>query len=340
MKGGLKIMKNKKGNVATWVFIGLILVIALVAGGFWWNSQSTPGETAVTAAAVSGIAKVGNVASIKVFVRDVAQNDINTKLAVATYCQANTGEFIIDATSSSTSAEITGQTTIGKVITCWAFNSTVQTMTPVTITVNAEVEHIVIDAYQVPTSSEMTIFDSSLNSANTGTVNLSVGADGSDSFSKMKFKNDNTNKWIPLGGFFYDVVEDTNVSDVDMSGSVVLFGFGSEAIPTTISRNTENTAVNDRKSKWDYVFGMSDNANGQNALIIEQNDYIETSPITISSSVGCSGNLGGRLIIKAYTNGYFRETKNTGVAYGFENDASTASVITADHTGATVYCSP
>jgi len=336
-------MKNKKGGSV----VGGIIAVALIAilGIFVLFATGVlkfPTEQLVIQQTVSDIAEAtqeGDVAQIKVYVRSISENNINTKVAVPVYCQDDRGSFIIDSTSSSTSTEITGTTTRGRTITCWAFDSTHQTHAPVVTLVDEEAEHILIDVYNISTSAEMTVRDANLNSCNDGAVNLSVGADGSDSFEKMKFKNNNTNKWLPLGGFFFNVIEDTNISGIDMSGSARLVGMDKASTQVVIS--DLSTAVTARKTAWDYVFEIDDDSaqEGNQALILEENDYLETGPITVTSAVGCTaGSTGAQMVIKAFTKGFYRTTKDAGVEYGHETDATIASVISADITGTTVYC--
>jgi len=335
-------MKNKKGQAVAWVFIG-ILVLAFIGGGIYLGTRgpTTEGVVQQTAQAVADASKSGDVASIGIYVRNIANNDVNTKVVSTVYCQSADGTFIIDGTSSSASAEITGKTTVGDTVTCWAFGTTYQTVKPTVTIVDAEVEHIVIDAFEFATSTEVTVYDSTLTSANLGATNISVGADGSDSFAKMKLKNNDTDSILPLGGIFFDVAEATNISNIDMAGSIVKFGFTDTSAVSMIESDL-STDVAGRKSQWDYVFTPSADANGNNVLMIEENDYIETSPITVSSSVGCTAGStdGGTMTLRGFISGYYRETKNTGVAFGIETDASSASAISSstDLAMTTIYC--
>jgi len=341
-------MKNKRGQAVAWVFVAVI-VLALIGGGIYYFTKA-PSQAVIqqTAQEVAEATKTGDVASIGVYVRDISNNDVNTKIAVATYCQDSKGGFIIDGTSSSTSAEITGKTTIGEDIECWAFNSTYQTLNSVTFKVESEVEHIVIDSYQVPTQANVDIdyYDDTLTVADAGISNLSVASEGSDSFSKLRLKNNVSDTILPLGGLYLDVIEDSNITAIEMAGSATLSGF-SDTIAndahssTNIVDSTLSTAVSARKSRWDYVFELDDDSSqsGNQVLLLEENDYLETGSITVSSDVGCSaGSTGSRIINYVFTKGYFRETKNSGVAYGHETDATTATVISTDLTGPTVYC--
>jgi hypothetical protein len=126
-----------------------------------------------------------------------------------------------------------------------------------------------------------------------------------------------------------------------MSGSATLKGMDHSSAQLFESDLTTDQAT--RKPKWDYVFEFDDDAGleGNQALLLEEGDYVETGSVTVESSVGCTAGstAGTSMVTYVFTKGYFRETKNTGVAYGHETDASSASVISADSTGPTVYCS-
>jgi len=341
---------NKKAQVLGVIMVILLGVLVATVILFATGVISLP-EKAITpsvqtAQQVAQATKEGDVASLGVYVRDISNNDVNTKVAVATYCQDDTGSFIIDGTTSSTSAEITGKVTIGKVVTCWAFNSTYQTLEPVTITVNQEVEHIVIDTYAIPVGSvSMDYYDDTLTVADDGASNLTVASESSDSFSKLRLKNNNSDTILPVGGIYIDTIENTNISAIEMAGSATLSGFSDTLAnvahsSTLVVDSTLSTAVSDRKSKWDFVVEFDDDSSqaGNQVLLLEENDYVETGSITVSSDVGCSAGTGSRMINYVFTKGYFRETKNSGVAYGHENDATSASVISTDLTGSTVYC--
>ncbi|MCK9370203.1 hypothetical protein M0R04_09885 [Candidatus Dojkabacteria bacterium] len=336
-------MKNKKGangvGVALVVMLGIMLVLMLV-GGFWIAtgglSQSTVGGS--TGEELNTAVSTGDVAQVKVYVRDLASNNVNDKLAVATYCQADDGAFIIDGTTSSASAEISGSTTRGKTVTCWAFSSTVQTKTAAIVTVDEEVEHVVIDAYTVATNGEMTFYDDQFNTANGGLSNVTIAADGSDSLSKMRFKNNNSDKILPLAGFYFNTPASTNISALDLSGSATLSGMDHSA--TRLIESDLSTKITARKDNWDYVFEIDDDASasGNQVLMLEENDYLETGAVVVESDVGCDAVAANLVTGYAFTKGYYRATKDQSVAYGHETDASSASAITADITGSNFYC--
>lgn len=329
------VRKNKRGQaVAIWILVAVVIGAIIIGGVTWFNSRPSVDQATAAVAAASGIAKTGDVASLKVFVRDMAADDVNTKIVVPVYCQESDGEFTLDGTSSSATAQITGQTTIGETVTCWAFNSTIQTVQPTVINVDKEVKQVVIDAYTVSTTATIDFFDDTFTVADNGISNITIASPGSDTYQKAKFTNTGSKKWYPLGGFFVDTVEGSNVSSVSITGSATVGGISGKS-STQIVASTLSTRVSARRSKFDFVFELDDgNAisgnDGFQPIILEQNDFIETSIVVVESTTaeGCEGN--ETVSWNSFTKGYYREATNTGVAYGHESDAVSSVVITAD----------
>jgi hypothetical protein len=344
LKGGSCKKMNKKGNAIGVTLIVLMSIIAVfvVGGGIYLFTRDAGTQSGVGGSTVDNIVtqtQTGDVAQIKVYVRDLANNNINTKLAVAVYCQDDDGKFIIDATSSSTSAEISGSTTRGKTVTCWAFNSTVQTKTPVSIAVDEEVEHVVVDAYSLATTGAVSFYNDQYQTGTGGVINVtSVSADGTGTLAKMRFKNNNTDKWLPAGGVYFSTVSSSNVSEIDLTGSATLSGLDHSS--TQIVDSSLSTAVSTRKDNWDYVFEFDDNSaeSGNQPVILEENDYLESGSVKVTGDGdGCTS--AGELVSSyGFTKGFFRGTKTDEVKYGAETDASSSAVISTDITGDTFYC--
>lgn len=349
-------MKNKKGANfvgVSLVFLLAILVVAVIGGGIYMinkESKTQEGIGASTPEEVATATNEGDVAQIKVFVRNLANNNINTKIPVAVYCVDDQGTMVIDGTSSSASTEISGSTTRGRKVSCYAFNSTIQTADqPASLQANQrywdravdeEIEHIVVDAYEVATTGKMTFYDDQLNSANAGASNITITGDGSDSFNKMRFENNNTDKWIPLGGFYFNTVTGTNISALDISGSATVKA-KNHGSSTKIVESDLSTKLSSRKDNFDYVFEFDDDSTkaGNQPLILEESDYIETRTVYVESDVGCDAVAENLVTGYAFTEGWYRATKSgESLKFGHETDASSSSVITADITGSTFYC--
>jgi len=337
-----------KGNtLAIWIIIAL-LAVSVFGGGYFLITGNTGASQSGVAQNVQQIAqasKAGEVSSIKVAVRDLSNNNINTKLAVATYCQDGDGSFLIDGTTSSTSTEITGQTTQGKTVTCWAFDSTHQTVNPVTVVVDEEVEHVLIDAYTLPTNGHLQFYTDTLATGTGGVINISVGADSTATFNKLRYTNNNTNTIFPLGGFYIDTVTSSNISDLTVNGGGALSLRGSSFLPATssmsVAKSALSSSVSTRKDIFDYVFevdsGVAIEGNdGASPVLLEENDYVESGSVRVTG--GGNGCVAELVSSYAFTKGFYRGTLSDTIGYGHENDASTSSVISADITGDTFYC--
>jgi hypothetical protein len=338
-------MKTKQANTLIGILLVVILLVALSGGAYisWKQGLFSQTESAVGGSQqinqVIESSKSGQVATAGVYVRDVSNNNINTKIAVAVYCKDNSGTMVIDGTSSSTTAEITGKTSIGKTLTCWAFNSTVQTKEPIVTPINDEYTHIVIDAYLVPTTGKLSFYNDQLQTGTGGAINVTaVGASQTGTLQKIRFTQNNTDKILPLGGLYFATVASSNVSNVDISGSATLHGMSKSS--TQIVKSELSTSVTSRKDNWDYVFELDDDSGkaGNQALLMEENDYLETGTVQVKGNGnGCTS--AGELISSyAFTKGYYRSTKAESVLYGAENDADSASVVSSDITGDTIYC--
>lgn len=339
---------NKRGQAGMIFAIILLFVLVTIAGiGVTFMVRGGGVSETAIGSQVQQIAqqtKEGNVAQIKVDVRDLANDDVNTKLAVAVYCMDSKGAFIIDGTTSSTTTKISGSTTRGETVTCYAFSSTIQTLKPSIVTIDGEIAHVTIDAYTLSTAGKIDFFDDSFVVSDNGTAgtNITLSSEGSDTYQKLKFTNTATDQFLPLGGFYVDVIEATNMSNIDISGGAVVSGRAvsddNRASRFVVSSLT--TRVTARKSLFDFVFEVDDgNAvpgnDGLQPILLDQNDFIESGIVTVESenSLGCDSS--GEISVDiarwfAFSKGYYREQQGTGVGYGHETDATSSSVISAD----------
>ncbi|MBU0958192.1 MAG: hypothetical protein KKF56_05275 [Nanoarchaeota archaeon] len=338
---------NKKGNVLAvlmLLFMGVLAVsvVLLITGVIELPTTTVSTATSTqTAQQVATATKTGDIASLGVYVRDLANDDINTKLAVATYCQDDKGEFIIDGTTSSTTAEITGKTEIGRTVTCWAFSSTIQS-DPKTIKIDGESPHIVIDAYTITGDGNLQFYTDTFTTG-TGVTNVTIASAGqSDTLQKMKYTNNVSDKFLPLGGFYFATASGSNVSGVDISGSATLGGM--DHASTQIVSSVLTSRVATRKDNFDFVFEVDDDSTkaGNQVLLMDEQDYLESGTVVIeASSTACNPQAGvGDLVSSfAFTKGYYRSSIENSVKYGHETDATTASLVSAnDVIGATFYC--
>jgi len=344
-------MKNKKGSgatVAVVVMLSLLILMGIGAGVYFIGiaPQQATGTGTGTSQSLSQQVNTGDVAQLKVYVEDGSAQNTQTKVAVAVYCKDSKGNFIIDGTSSSTSTEISGSTTREETVTCWAFNSTYQTLTPSVTKMDGEVMHAVIKAFRVTTNGQLTFYTDTLATGTAGKINVTaVGVDGTSTLQKMRYKNNNTNQWMPLGGFYFDKVVGSNISKIDVSGSAVLSGANHAS--TSIVPSSLGNKVTTRSDKWDFVFEINDPSvkmvgnDGNQPVILEQNDYLDSGSVQVTGNGnGCVTTANGGELVSSYafSKGYYRSTKTSDVFYGYQTDAPSASVISTDITGDTFYC--
>lgn len=333
---------NNKGQVLGVIMVILLLAVVGIAGYAVYSLKTSPQSTVQTttqsAQQVAQATKTGDVSSLNIYVRDLANNNINTKIAVATYCKDDLGQFILDGTSSSTSAEISAKTEIGRTVTCWAFNGTTVAV-PQTIKIDGESPHIVLDAYNALGSGrgKLQFYTDTYATGSGGAVNVSVSAGGSGKFQKARFTVNSTDTVYPLGGFYFNRVASSNISDIDMSGSATLSGMTHAS--TQIVKSTLATAVTSRKDNWDFVFEIDDNSAeaGNQPLLMEENDYLESGAVVVSSNSGCTS--AGELVSSyAFAKTYFRSNTKADVLFGHETDGTSPAVVLTDITGDTFYC--
>lgn len=333
-------MKNKKGNVlGVFAVIGIFLMIGLVGLASWrmgaFSPQEAVGESEDLKQEVA-ITKAGEIATIGVYVEDESQLDVTTKATVATYCVDDSGVMVIDGTTSSATAEITGKTAIGKTISCYAFSSTYQTLEPTVFTVDEEWEHVKVKVIKLSTSATGNFYDDTL----TTDLNLSVPASNSATYDKLRIKNTATvgNGYVIVGGVYLALEADPDVTDIDFTGSAVVSGIDGNPSANIVNSDL-NTEVSARKASWDEVFEIDDDANlaGNQPIVLEASDYLDTGAVTVTADAdGCS--TAEAVTANLFMKGYYKKTLGTGIGYGHENDATSATVIGADIALDTFYC--
>lgn len=337
-------MKNKKGmgmNGLILTFIGIFLIAGLIIGGVWFvTTQSGVGEKKVEE--LAGATKQGDIAKLGIYVRDVENNNPNTKVAVPIYCKDEDGKMLngADGTTSSTTSETSVSSTIGSTATCYAFNSTYNTVKPVVVSIEDEYTAVTIDAYKTLGAGygQIVFYDDGLNTGTGGALNLTgVGASQTGTFQKMRFKNNGTDVAYNLGGFYFNTQESANVSNIDISGGATLHGMTKTS--TQVLLSTIGTRVTSRQSSWDFRFEIDDNPSesGNQPLYMQESDYLETG----SMSVEANGNGCGAELISSYAfqKGYYRSISDSDpIGFGYETDAQSPSSIGTDITGDTFYC--
>jgi len=330
-------MNTKNGSQLVGVLLVSLIAVLIVGGGIIAYKQglftSNQGVgSSDTVQQVIDQSKAGAIATIGVYVRDISNENINTKVAVPVYCLDSSGTMVIDGTSSSASAEITGKTSVGKKLDCYAFNSTYQTKAPTVVTVDEEFEHVLIDVYRVPTNAKIQFYTDTFATGYL-TANVTAPASSSGTLSKMRITNNNSDTILPLGGVYFDVPVNTNITDIDLSGSVTLSGF-TNVNSASFSKSSLGTGVSARKELWDYVFEIG----GNNGLLVEENDYLESGAVSVKADADSCLDAGETISVYAFTKGYFRSAVGNSIGLGHQSDASTPLVISADIQGDSIAC--
>jgi hypothetical protein len=340
---------NKKGVKGSTIAIILILALLVVAVGVVVYMTSTSQQAIQKQAEiVTNATTSGDYAQISVKVHDISALNENTQIAVPVYCVDDLGNVIIDGTSSSTSADIKGSTARNRVISCYAFNSTVQTSTANTkgywdVAINQDSVPIVIDAYTVATVSLVKFYNKDGTVSGTdGLVNVTgVGADKKVTLQKLYIENNQSYKWLPLAGVYVDKIANSNVTKVDFSGS---------ASKGSFTDSSWGTRVSARSEIWNFVMSANGGANtlgtlnnaGIMPIMLEDGDSLTTGTVSVTGDgEGCNpAGTAESLTSYIFTSGFFRSQKTGAkpVQFGYETDASSSAVITADITGGYVGC--
>jgi len=350
----ISLQKSKKGQAVVGGVIVAMLFIAIVAGlviaykqGLFLNKATggTGDGTGTGEPAPLQGYNIGDAASAKVYVNDISQNDINTKVAVQIYCQNAKKSMVTDGTVSSTTQRTTASTVVGDTLTCWAFNSTYQGVEPKTVYIDSASVEIDLSVYRLPPSLNG-VFYSRTNAVGIGgVVNVTgVGSSTTGTIPKMEITNNNTNRIVELGGVYFAPSDtaNSNITSIDVAGGALLFG--ADHASTSLVKSTLGNTVSSRQNTWKNVFEFNDavaksgNEGNNQPLKLEANDYVDTSAISVLGNGNGETAIGELVTAYAFIKGYYRSTKSTGVLYGHQTDANAAALInTADYNLGTFY---
>lgn len=295
---------------------------------------------------------LGTQSEISVLVRDNAASDPQTTMAVKTYCIDDQGEWILDGVVSSKTAPITGNTKTGRKVTCSAFNSTFQSI-PLTKEIDGTTASFDIQGYSVSFTAFSRFYDRignpttlqgpcyPLGNKSCFGANITIASESSASFNKIRTTNNATNKWLPLGGWYFWVNRTSKFIDIDLSGSARLYGPDHET--AQIIEDSQLTTQNSQRIKyWEFVAEIDDDPNtkGNQPVILEGNDYIETGPVLVKTSAACVAGADNGMVF-AFAKGYYRSTTESSVKFGHEKDDSSRSLILRqDWNGSQFKCGP
>lgn len=345
---------NKKAQAQIIVVVAVIgLFVAVIVLMVWLMTGGLVTEQAAGSQLQEVVAetKSGDVAQIKVDVRDMANDDVNTKLAVAIYCVDSKGDFVIDGTTSSTSTRISGSTTRGEMVTCYAFSSTIQTYQPFVGEVKDEILLVTIDAYTLSVLGSNDFFDDTFTVSDNGTQgsNISITTSGGrDTYQKMKFTNKGTNSFLRISGFYFDTVVGSNISIIDITGSASVSkrAVTKDSGATSIVNSDLTSSVSSRKDKLNFIFEIDDGNpvlgnEGFQGVLLDESDFLETGIVAVESdgSSGCVGKV-DKASLFGFSKGFYREKQGEGIGYDWEDDAISAAVISTDMEAEFFNCAP
>lgn len=327
-------MKGKKGQMA--IGVAIVLILLLVVGLFvfigvkqGWFSGKAPaqgtGTGTGTGAGAGANPNLGDPASLQIYVVDVANKDKTTKVVLPVYCIDGDGAMIARGDSSSTSQALSVKTTIGAKVTCYAFNSTYQTKTPVTVNVQKSYEPVTIEAFLMPTSITMQVYNDQLQIVNNASgVNITgAGSDLTVNLQKLRIKNTNTQKILPLAGFYFATTQSSNISSIDVTKGTV-----------AMSASTVKPTATARKDNFDFAFEFDNDAGqaGNQEILLADNEYVETGNVAIKANG--NGVTSESVYIYGFIRGYYSSSLGDAIKKGIETDASTGTIINgADYSG-------
>jgi len=357
--------KAKETPLAIWLLSisGVILVFALVAwmfniGGIQ-QTQVTDEKTQDTVVETAQKAKTV-AASRDVYVYDLETNNPYTASVVTSVYRSKNGEGYTDIGDSSASAALKlSQINTNDKIKLWAFNLT-QTSggtafaayEPTEIDIGSiESDIVKLTTHSIADGTEVSVELFDENDQPRGTpaeINTSnVGASGSYTYSKIQFKVNESDKSYNLGGFYTDLVQNTNISNVELGGSVSFSGktsseqSGKPSVTTSLAPPTSSANFNPSalstpqrlkgSSQGEYVFWLS------RPVLVHETDKVDVDSLKLTADGdGCNTE---EFDIYAFDVAPFLSSKNSNVYLGAENDqASPADVGAADSARRRQYC--
>lgn len=213
------------GMLVTAVVIGFLILAAVV---FFGVRQSITGEVVQTETKEGVLIPViGKAATLPVKAVDTAQDNVNTRVQVPVYISTN-GVFL-ETGGTATNAAGSDQTfTAGIAVQTEpyqvaAFNASFGSVNgPEEVIVTSESPRTVVhDVYSIAAPA-LTLFDEDDNALITvGGANLSLGADETGTFSKLRIKQTTANTAFRISGVYINLDSETNVSSIQFSDSRV-----------------------------------------------------------------------------------------------------------------------
>ena len=335
---------NKKGAFNSVLFV--ILVLFVIVGGsivgyevvkYMRTTQEAVTVQIQEEEANGDVEKIkeGGISYVAVYVSDKAAANEEANVKAPVYCIDDLGSYVIDSTLSKTTQRITGQTNIGRTVTCYAFNGTFQSI-PVTFEITQDKRDFNIPGYTVSQSAFTQTYDSQLRTqtgnpsrsdkgmGTGGGQNITLSAAGTATIHKMRTTNNNTAKWLPIAGYYFNLQDNSTITEINIPETIELFSM--DHAKSKLVTSSLSTAVSQRKRHWDVVYEFDDDpiAEGNQPLIMDEGDYLETGTIEVKTSAGCGGDT---VAVFAFPKGYFKSRIEAKVKFGHETDGDNPGLI-------------
>lgn len=298
----------------TSVFV--ILIIALVGGGYWLFTQQDEESTTQTIQQIATESNKGDLALAQIIVYDREASNQNTVATVPVYVYSGT-TFARDGTASSTT-RVSQKVTRGESYSYVAFNGSYYGDIRRNVVINADNDDVDLEAHAICRSGlDIKLYDESLK---TDRPNITgVGANQKGSMEKMRVDHNDSNCAYNLAGFYFDTVSTSNISNIELSGK-----------DSAIS--SSNIGIERVKEYDDYVFELN------TPVMMEDGDTYDTGKITVEADGdGCAAEL---VTVYAFDKAHSRsQTAGKGILENvIESDApSPADVGGADFSDS-FYC--
>mgnify|MGYP001562876209 CR=1 FL=1 len=301
----------KVSNVL-WVAVIMlaVLVVAVVAFTMQQSSISTDAQNAPVQSSL-----LGKSATLAVQARDLAADDVSTRRQVPVYIQDPDGVWIETGSSTSAASGAATQFTSGikvsdKAYKVLAFNNTYGSVTGAQdVMLVSQSPSVDVDVYTIATNLKMTLYSSDDIALTEATSNLTLGAGETQSWTKLRIKNNITNTAFNLYGLYIDLDPNTNISSISINDAKV-------DAAGTMSLNSITTDDKTWKLKTPimiYEFAQVD---------------IGTIAVTADGD-GTGDNRGEAFSLYAVDGVYFYSALGNGVLLGPENDAVTSADVGA-----------
>lgn len=312
-----KISKKGMSGMSVFLVVAVLAVISLL--GFSVFGPSTVQQTAlqVPAEERSLAVNTGQIASVKMKAVDKESSTL-AQVSVPAYVwnSKDPSHLLNDATvlSASTTTAV-NSVSIGDNICYTAFNASFYGDVACK-TISAQSDLLEIPVHAVATSALIeTYYKASIGDVN-DELNISLGANQADSFTKLRIQNNNSNEMLNLKALVVDTVVRSNISDATVLGM------------------EENSALPARLIATDqanYRFDLP------NALALREFEDFITGTFTLKADGdGCNGVNTENVVLRWLDESRFKSVKGAdagSIALGVEDNAnSPADVGRADLT--------